>query len=205
MEYTLKWSGRNDSPVVQMAFTYCKKEITICKDICQFISFEEYEELVASGKIEKPTSYWKIEPGQVGMICYASYARSYQSSWEHLDNCYRDFIAGYNACENGYKFLRDWDETLEHEAKRNKFLKKCKRSFIFTVDCWENSYHPIMDPNTSKVTYYQMRNGSWKFSVVDNCTGPELENLVYSICYNCRIPMPTMEIDPRKEETKRYY
>jgi hypothetical protein len=202
--YTLKWSGRNDSPVVQMAFAYCKKEIPICKDVCEFIDYNRYVELIAAGEIEEPRTYWKIEEGQVGMIAHSGYVGSYAMSWENLSHCYRDFMAGYDACEKGYKFLRDWDAAIEHEAKRAKYMKKCKRTFSFNVDCWDDHCYPIYDPQASKVTTRSTRGTTWKFTVTDVCTGPELEYLVYNICSDCRILMPMMEEDPRKGEAKPY-
>jgi len=204
MKYVLKWSGRNDSEVVQLAFAYCKKEIPICKDVCEFVNYDRYMELVEAGEIEAPRTYWKIEPGQVGMIAYSSYTGSYAMSWENLDHCYRDFMAGYEACEAKYKHLRDWDEAIEHEAKRNKYLKKCKRTLIFDVAEWDDCCYPIYEPQNSKVITRSTRGTTWKFTVTDICTGPEFEYLVYNICSDCRIPMPEMEIDPRRDETKQY-
>jgi hypothetical protein len=138
------------------------------------------------------------------MICYSSYSKDYAMSWENLSHCYKDFMAGYEACEKKYKYLRDWDEAIEHEAKRAKYLKKCKRSFSFQANDWEDQYYPIYDPQAAKVLTYRLRNGGWKFTVTDNCTGPEFEYLVYNICSDCRILMPMMEPDPRREETKQY-
>ena len=117
MKFTLKWSGRENSEVNQLAFQYCKKQIPICKDMCEFIDHDRYLQLIAAEEIEGPTKYSGINQFEIGMICYSSCASEYRQSWENLDMCYKDFVAGYEACNKKLKLQLDWDEAIKLNAQ----------------------------------------------------------------------------------------
>ena len=117
MKYTLKWRGVENSEVNRLAFEYCKKQIPICKDVCEFIDHDRYLQLIAAEEIEGPTKYMSINQGQIGMICYSGYVNEYSHSWEDLDHCYKDFVAGYEACNKKLQFQLDWDEALKLNAQ----------------------------------------------------------------------------------------
>lgn len=197
-KYVLKWSGRMDSEIVQKAFAYCKSEIPICRDVCKFITHQEYLELIAAGEIEGPTKYWSINQGEVGMICYASYANSYATSWENLSHCYRDYMAGYEAANKYTRYLLDWDEALEHEAIRNQYLRKQRRSIMFFFDADHIDRRDVQHYDLD-VDIVEMRNGKRKIRIVGKCTGPEFAYRIYSLCYDTGIPMPELENPLDKE------
>lgn len=117
MKYTLKWRGVENSEVNQLAFEYCKKQIPICKDTCEFIDHDRYLQLIAAEEIAGPTQYMSINQGQIGMVCYSGYINEYRQSWENLDMCYKDFVAGYEACNKKLKFQLDWDEAIRLNAQ----------------------------------------------------------------------------------------
>ncbi len=117
MKYTLKWRGVENSEINQLAFQYCKKQIPICKDVCEFIDHDQYLQLIAAEEIAGPTKYMSIDQGQIGMICYSGYTNEYRQSWENLDMCYKDFVAGYEACNKKLKFQLDWDEAIRLNAQ----------------------------------------------------------------------------------------
>ena len=117
MKYTLKWRGRENSEVNQLAFEYCKKQIPICKDVCEFIDHDRYLQLIAAEEIAGPTPYMSIDQGQIGMICYSGYTNEYSRSWEDLEHCYKDFVAGYEICNKKLQFQLNWDEALKLNAQ----------------------------------------------------------------------------------------
>ena len=117
MKYVLKWSGRENSEVNQLAFEYCRNAIPICKDACKFIDHDEYLQLIAAGEIDGPTKHMSINQFQIGMICYDHVANEYNRSWEDLEHCYKDFVAGYEACNKKLKFMLDWDEAIRLNAQ----------------------------------------------------------------------------------------
>lgn len=197
-EFTLKWSGRPDSEMVQLAFAHCKKQIPICKDICEFITHQRYLELIAAEKIAGPTKYWGINQFEVGMICLSSYANSYERSWEDLSHCYRDFIAGYEACEKKYTYLCDWDEALEHETKRNQYLKKQRRTITFFFNADHIDRHDVQHYDLD-IDIVETRNGKRKIRIVGKCTGPEFAYRIYNLCYYTGIQMPELENPLDKE------
>lgn len=117
MKYVLKWSGRENSEVNQLAFEYCKKTIPICTEACEFITHDRYLQLIAAGEIAGPTKYMSINQFQIGMICYSHVANEYNRSWEDLEHCYKDFVAGYEICNKKLQFQLDWDEALKLNAQ----------------------------------------------------------------------------------------
>lgn len=117
MKYTLKWRGRENSEINQLAFEYCKKTIPICKDLCEFIDHDRYLQLIAAEEIAGPTPYMSIDQFQIGLICYSHAAKEYNRSWEDLEHCYKDFIAGYEVCNKKLQFQLDWDEAIRLNAQ----------------------------------------------------------------------------------------
>jgi hypothetical protein len=142
MKYVLKWSGRENSEVNQLAFEYCKQQIPICKDVCEFINHDRYLQLIAAEEIEGPTKYSGINQFEIGMIAFSSYANEYRQSWENLDLCYKDFIAGYEACNKKLKFQLDWDEAIKLNIKHDDDSKIRTRRITMDLSTFadENSY-----------------------------------------------------------------
>jgi len=117
MRYTLEWIGQETLEVNQLALKYCKEQIPIYRDVCEFVDHSRYLQLVTAEEIAAPTKYISIDQGQIGMICLSGYAVKYSRSWEDFKHCYNDFIAGYKICNEKLKFQLDWDEALKLNVK----------------------------------------------------------------------------------------
>ena len=68
-------------------------------------------------EIAGPTKYRSIKSGQMDLICYSCYANEYSQSWENLYMCYKDFVAGYEACNKKLQFMLDLNEALKLTTK----------------------------------------------------------------------------------------
>jgi len=177
MKYVLKWSGRENSEVNQLAFEYCKKQIPICKDVCEFIDHDRYLQLIAAEEIEGPTKYSGINQFEIGMIALSGYADEYRQSWENLGMCYKDFVAGYEACNKKLKFQLDWDEAII-EDKAISELRKVKTRTLKIKTKMQVDTEELCNYYSQHVSTRQLRNGYTNVIITAICTGYEFENFV---------------------------
>ena len=184
-KWRLTWSGCTPKPSLLAAIPVLSK-FHIWKGAgCHFVTYDEYMELVAKEQIAPPQSYWKVGEGEIGLVSYDS-DRGYSKTWEELSNCRSDFQAGWDACEKGYQFLRDWDMAIGYEKVRYDYLKSIKRTFKME-ECYDETYHlehelnrfPLIMTATRRWIHNQ-DNPVYTINT-KKCTGEELEQLVYEL------------------------
>lgn len=184
-KWRLTWSGCRPKPSLLAAVAELSK-FHIWKGAgCKFITFEEYTEMVEKELIDPPQSYWKVSEGEIGLISY-SHDRGYTKTWEELSNCRRDFQAGWDACEAGYKMLRGWDEAIAYEKIRYDYTKAVKRVFRMEPSSDENyclEHELDRFPLIMTATRRWLKNQANPVYTITTkkCTGKELEDLVYEL------------------------
>jgi hypothetical protein len=181
-KWRLTWSSCKPTPSLLAAVAELSK-FHIWKGAgCHFVNYDEYTDLVAKELIDPPQSYWKVAVDEIGLVSYAS-DRGYTKTWEELSNCRRDFQAGWDACEKGYKMLRDWDLAIEYNKVRYDYTKSIKRTFKMTPrhDDHNTLEHEVERfPLILNVSRRWLRNQENPVYTINTkkCTGEELESLV---------------------------
>lgn len=95
-KYCLRWCGTKDTPLFRASVEQCK-QITMFKHAePRVVTHDEYQALIEDGSISKAESYWKVSPGQVGLITLQQIGN--HSQWDMVSNCKADFQDGWEAC-----------------------------------------------------------------------------------------------------------
>jgi len=99
-EYTLRltWCGRKDAPQLQKVVEYLSTFPLFKDSEAKLVSYTEYTEMVKSGEVDEPRSYWKIGPEEVGLVSLKHFS-SYTKTWDSINSAWSDFEAGWSACE----------------------------------------------------------------------------------------------------------
>jgi len=92
------WNDTKSGPFFHAVIAWLVKSFPLCRDSgLHIITGEEYEKMVAEGKIAPATvECLKIKPGKEGAIS-RSYFTKYSSTWEKVSCAYTDFFAGWQA------------------------------------------------------------------------------------------------------------
>ncbi len=97
-KWRLTWCGRKPSPKLLFAASHCQT-FPLWRDAeAHLVNHQQYTALVEAGEISPPVSYWRVEPGQLGMISLSHYSQ-YRTTWDAISLAKTDFEDGWLACE----------------------------------------------------------------------------------------------------------
>ena len=187
----LTWSGRDDTPRTRAALEPCKT-FHLWKDyVLKVVTYEEACQMIAAGELAQFADYWRIEPGQWGLISKTGYGNSQQ--WENLSLCFEDFLRGWDACEARVHMLMDWDEAIQHDKDRNKWFKVASRRYEFKrakteegatypYDTYCRQLNSLREyDHVESVVEREDRRGYVWYELRMKCTGPQFAETLWSM------------------------
>jgi hypothetical protein len=123
-EWTLKWShlGDYERAVAAMDFLKTFNMWKACE--AHIINHDQYMHLVDMELIKPPVDYWKISPGEYGLVALQGYD-SYTQTWEKISTAYGDFCRGWDA----YKAVIKQRDLLIQKEKDHIEALKMHREF----------------------------------------------------------------------------
>lgn len=192
--WRLTWNGYKDHLCLRSLVDYLKVFPLFRDSKAHLIDYDEYQKLIADGKLEPARSYWKISEGEVGLISESYYSR-YTNTWDLISTAKRDYEEGWEACEARHRFLADWDEAIAMDKARKDGLKTRVRRATIPIS---TSLTLSLDLEAYRKRYQLLycewketrhgrpidKEGNYTLIIKAKCTESELQELASEIYYD---------------------